>query len=70
MTQAFPSPATQKTNGVVERGNERELGMSYRQWLMGKILEGTGASLARLTRDEFDLLRSRVIELALALDPD
>lgn len=70
MTQAFPSPATQKTNGVVEKGNERELGMSYRQWLMGKILEGSGASLARLERDEFERLMTRTAELAEALSPE
>lgn len=68
MTQAFPSPATQKPNGTLV--SDRIDGMTYRQWLAGKILEGAAPVLAQLSREDFDLLRSRCIELAESLSPE
>lgn len=67
MTYAYPSPATQKSNGIVDKGNERVLGMSYFQWLVGKQLEGLAARMLVLERTEpedIELIVQRVVAVA------
>lgn len=65
---AFPSPAVQMPNGAFKDGERRLRGMSYRQWLLGQVLQGAAGSLQGLGPLEIEEYVERclgVVELAM-----